>query len=136
MNHYIWWTWPGWGETAYPISRYIERSHAGPVTVAFDYLEPFYKPPGQRWVKADFYKCQSTEELARSLEELRAQSVDLLIVSKNKSNRQWCLNRILLRMRQSCFRGSSAGDRIWLAVQIQRRPGDFSTVILIYADHA
>ena len=54
MNHYIWWTWPGWGETAYPISRYIERSHAGPVTVAFDYLEPFYKPPGQRWVKADF----------------------------------------------------------------------------------
>jgi|SRR6516165_6878430 len=38
--------------------------------------------------------------------------------------------------RQSCFRGSSAGDRIWLAVQIQRRPGDFSTVILIYADHA
>ena len=99
MNHYIWWTWPGWGETAYPISRYIERSHAGPVTVAFDYLEPFYKPPGQRWVKADFYKCQSTEELARSLEELRAQSVDLLIVSKNKSNRQWCLNKILLRMR-------------------------------------
>src|SRR5215470_1996305 len=33
--------------------------------------------------------------------------------------------------RQSCFRGSSAGDRIWLAVQIQRRPGDFSTVIFL-----
>jgi hypothetical protein len=26
MNHYIWWTWPGWGETAYPISQYIEKN--------------------------------------------------------------------------------------------------------------
>ncbi|MBI5261255.1 MAG: hypothetical protein HY852_05485 [Bradyrhizobium sp.] len=99
MNHYIWWTWPGWGETAYPISRYIERNAAGPVTVAFDYWAPFYTAPGQTWVAADFSKCRSMDDLKQRLQELKTQSVDFMIVSKNMSNRQWCLNGILRRMR-------------------------------------
>lgn len=99
MNRYIWWTWPGWGETAYPISRYIEKTNAGPVTVAFDYRAPFYRAPRLTWVAADFDKCQSMDDLMQWLEELKAQSVDFQIVSKNMGNRQWCLNTILRRMR-------------------------------------
>lgn len=99
MNHYIWWTWPGWGETAYPISQYLERNFAGPVTVAFDYWKPFYTPPTQRWIDADFNKCQSMDDLTKWLDDLKRQSVDFQIISKNMSNRQWCLNRILSQTR-------------------------------------
>jgi hypothetical protein len=96
MNHYIWWTWPGWGETAYPISQYIERNvSAKPVTVAFDYWAPFYQAPGINWVSADFTKCRSIDDLKLQLEELKSRSVDFQIISKNMSNRQWCLNTIL-----------------------------------------
>ena len=96
MNHYIWWTWPGWGETAYPISQYIERNvSAKPVTVAFDYWAPFYQAPGINWVSADFTKCRSIDDLKLQLAELKSRSVDFQIISKNMSNRQWCLNTIL-----------------------------------------
>lgn len=100
MNHYIWWTWPGWGETAYPISQYIETSVTKrPVTIAFDYWAPFYRAPGLTWLPSDFSKCQSIDDLRWRLQELQSQSIDLLIISKNMSNRQWCLNTILGRMR-------------------------------------
>jgi hypothetical protein len=39
------------------------------------------------------------DDLMQRLEELKAQSVDFQIVSKNMGNRQWCLNQILRRMR-------------------------------------
>ena len=97
MNRYIWWTWPGWGETAYPIGQYIEANAVGPVTVAFDYRAPFYAAPKLTWLDADFQKCASIDDLSVRLDRLKGQSVDFLIVSKNMSNRQWCLNRILKR---------------------------------------
>lgn len=100
MNHYIWWTWPGWGETTYPIGQYIEKHVATkPVTVAFDYWAPFYQAPGLNWLPGDFAKCQSLPDLKQRLQELRSKSVDFQIVSKNMSNRQWCLNTILMRVR-------------------------------------
>jgi hypothetical protein len=100
MNHYIWWTWPGWGETAYPIGQYIEKNVATkPVTIAFDYWAPFYQAPGLNWVSADFAKCRSIEDLKLQLEELKSRSVDFQIISKNMSNRQWCLNTIMKQMR-------------------------------------
>ncbi|MBR1092439.1 hypothetical protein JQ621_33765 [Bradyrhizobium manausense] len=100
MNRYIWWTWPGWGETAYPIGQYIEKNVAArPVTIAFDYWAPFYQAPGLNWVSADFAKCQSMDDLKNRLQEMKAQSVDFQIISKNMSNRQWCLNAILKKMK-------------------------------------
>jgi hypothetical protein len=99
MNHYIWWTWPGWGETAYAISQYIEDNvTTRPVKIAFDYLAPFYQAPGLTWIYADSSKCKSMDDLGQLLQDLKTQSVDFLIVSKNKSNRQWCLNTIMRRM--------------------------------------
>jgi hypothetical protein len=99
MNRYIWWTWPGWGETAYPISQYIEeRVTTKPVTIAFDYWAPFYRAQGLTWLEADFAKCQSMDDLKRRLQELKSHSVDFQIISKNMSNRQWCLNTILKRV--------------------------------------
>jgi hypothetical protein len=103
MNHYIWWMWPGWGETAYPISQYIERSFTKPVTVEFDYWAPFYRPPGLIWLSSDFSNCQSLDDLKRRLQKLKSQSVTLQIISKNMSNRQWCLNTILSRMRNKAI---------------------------------
>jgi hypothetical protein len=100
MNHYIWWTWPGWGETAYPISQHLENSvTTRPVTVAFDYWAPFYRAPGLTWLEADFAKCQSMDDLRQRLQDLKSRSVDFQIISKNMSNRQWCLNTILRRVR-------------------------------------
>lgn len=102
MNHYIWWTWPGWGETAYPISQYIETSFTKrPITIAFDYWAPFYRAPGLTWLPSDFTKCQSIDDLKVRLRELQSHSVDFLIISKNMSNRQLCLNTILARMRDN-----------------------------------
>ena len=101
MKHYIWWTWPGWGETAYPIARYLEDNSQGPITVAFDYLAPFYSVPGIKWVRADFGDCQSVDELRSRLAILATHNIDVLIVSKNKSNQNWCLNLILRRMRKA-----------------------------------
>jgi hypothetical protein len=101
MNHYIWWTWPGWGETIYPISQHIENNVTKrPVMVAYDYYwGPFYRPPGVAWVAAHFAKCQSIDDLRLRLQDLKSQSVDFQIISKNMSNRQWCLNAILKRVR-------------------------------------
>jgi hypothetical protein len=100
MNRYIWWTWPGWGETAYPISQYVEqRVTTKPVTIAFDYWAPFYRAPGLIWLEADFAKCQSMDDLKGRLREMKARSVDFQIISKNMSNRQWCLNTILGKMK-------------------------------------
>jgi hypothetical protein len=96
MNQYIWWTWPGWGETAYPIGQYIEKNVvAKPVTIAFDYWAPFYQAPGLNWLSADFAKCRTIDDLKVQLQELKSRSVDFQIISKNMSNRQWCLNTIL-----------------------------------------
>jgi hypothetical protein len=99
MNRYIWWMWPGWGETAYPISQYIESNATKPVTVGFDYWPPFYRAPGLNWLAADFAGCKSMDELKLRLQKLKSQSVDFQIISKNMSNRQWCLNTILTRVR-------------------------------------
>ena len=100
MNRYIWWTWPGWGETAYPISRYVEQQvTTKPVTIAFDYWAPFYRAPGLTWVEADFAKCQSMVDLKNRLQDMKARSVDFQIISKNMSNRQWCLNTILGKLK-------------------------------------
>lgn len=100
MNRYIWWTWPGWGETAYPMSRYVEQNvTTKPVTVAFDYWAPFYRAPGLIWLEADFAKCQSMDDLKKRLQEMEERSVDFQIISKNMSNRQWCLNTILGRIK-------------------------------------
>jgi hypothetical protein len=101
MDHYIWWTMPGWGETTYPISRYLESHMGGPITVAFDNNRPFYSAPGLTWKAADFDKCQSDDEIKSYVINLTHQSVDFLIISKNMSNRNWCLNRILRRMRSA-----------------------------------
>jgi hypothetical protein len=101
MNHYIGWTWPGWGETAYPIGQYLEKHPDGPVTVAFDYLPPFYSVPGLKWVSADYVRCQSEDDLKSRLAKIENQSADYLIVSKNMSNRNWCENQILRRMRSA-----------------------------------
>jgi hypothetical protein len=43
-------------------------------------------------------KCRSIDDLKLQLEELRSRSVDFQIISKNMSNRQWCLNTILRQM--------------------------------------
>jgi len=103
MNHYIWWTWAGWGETAYAIGRYLESNSTGPVTVATDYLAPFYTVSTLKWVnvRTDFKRCQSEDELKSRLAAIATQSVDFLVVSKNMSNRHWCLNVILRRMRNA-----------------------------------
>jgi hypothetical protein len=99
MNRYIWWTWPGWGETAYPISQHIEKNVTKrPVVVAFDYWAPFYRAPGLTWIEADFAKCQTEDDLRARLKLLKSQGVDFQIISKNMSNRQWCLNTIMKRV--------------------------------------
>ncbi len=99
MNHYLWWTWPGWGETTYAISRHIEETAKRPTTIAFDYRRPFYTSPGITWVRIDFENCQSLAELKAILNGPEVRNADVLVVSKNMSNRQWCLNQILRRMR-------------------------------------
>ena len=99
MNRFIWWMWPGWGETAYPISRYLESNAAKPVNLAFDYWAPFYQAPGLNWLPADFAGCMSLDDLKLRLQQMKSQSVEFQIISKNMSNRQWCLNTILRRMR-------------------------------------
>jgi hypothetical protein len=99
MNHYIWWTWPGWGETTYAISRHIEETAKRPMTVAFDYRQPFYTSPSIIWVRIDFDNCQSLAELKAILNGPNVRDADVLVVSKNMSNRRWCLNQILRRMR-------------------------------------
>lgn len=101
-NHYIWWTWPGWGETAYPIAQYLERQQGGPFSVAFDYMPPFYSVPGLHWIHAKFFlKCRSPGDLKPMIANLQAQSVDFVVVSKNLSNRNFCSNFILQRLRGS-----------------------------------
>lgn len=97
MNHYIWWTWAGWGETAYSIGRYIEQEKRTPVVVAFDYLAPFYSAPNIKWTPAGLNPCVSELALRAALLELQRQAIDYLIISKNRSNRNWCENQILQR---------------------------------------
>jgi len=99
MNHYIWWTWPGWGETAYPIGKFVEKHHDGPITIAYDYLPPFYTAAGLKWVSVDYSGCVTQGDLKARLAKVQSQSADYLIVSKNMSNRNWCENQILRRMR-------------------------------------
>ncbi|UPJ41957.1 hypothetical protein IVB40_32555 [Bradyrhizobium sp. 40] len=97
MQRYIWWMWAGWGETAHPIGRYIETHQAGPVTVGYDYMPPFYQAPGQNWVSAGFGGCSTEGDLRGRLNAWKAQSVDYVIISRNMSNRNWCENQILRR---------------------------------------
>ncbi|MDE5443676.1 hypothetical protein GWG65_19945 [Bradyrhizobium sp. CSA207] len=99
MNHYIWWTWAGWGETTYAISRHIEATAKRPMTIAFDYRRPFYTTAGLAWIRIDFETCQSLAELKTILNGPEVRDADVLVVSKNMSNRRWCLNQILRRMR-------------------------------------
>jgi hypothetical protein len=99
MNHYGGWTWPGWGETAYAIAQHLESQGGGPTTVAYDYRAPFYSVPHMKWIRADFDKCHSEDELKARLGKIARQAPDYLIVSKNMSNRNWCLNGILRRIR-------------------------------------
>jgi hypothetical protein len=99
MNRVVWWTWAGWGETVYPIGRYLEANRRGPVTVAHDNLPPFHSDPGVRWVDAGFDGCRTLAQLKSTLARLGAESVDFLVVSKARSSGNWCLNQILRRMR-------------------------------------
>lgn len=101
-KRYIWWTWAGWGETAYPIARHLEQQNGGPFTVAFDYMPPFYSVPGLHWIDPGFFlKCRSAGDLKTMIANLQAQSVDFVVVSKNMSNRNFCSNFILQRLRGS-----------------------------------
>jgi hypothetical protein len=103
MKHYNWWTWIGWGETAYPIARHVEENSSH-VTVAFDYISPFYTIPSAKWIDADFLKsCQSADELKSRLAALAMQSVDFLVVSKNMTNRNWCSHLVLRRLRNAAL---------------------------------
>lgn len=97
MDHFIWWMWAGWGETAYAIGRYVEQHGSKPTTVAYDYLPPFYSAPGITWIAFDFAACNSVQALEAALINPQLGSADYLIVSKNKSNRNWCENQILRR---------------------------------------
>jgi hypothetical protein len=98
MDRYIWWMWAGWGETAYAIGRYLEGHR--PTIVAYDYLPPFYSVPGLTWAPADFVSCQSEKALEAALTKIKETSAEYLIVSKNKSNRNWCENQILRRTKE------------------------------------
>jgi hypothetical protein len=98
MDRYIWWMWAGWGETAYAIGRYLEGHR--PAIVAYDYLPPFYSVPGLTWTPADFVSCQSEKALEAALTKMKEASAEYLIISKNKSNRNWCENQILRRTRE------------------------------------
>ena len=99
MNRVAWWTWAGWGETVYPIGRYLEANRRGPVTVAYDYLPPFYSVAGIRWVDAGLGSCRTQDQLNAKLAEIGGQGVDFVVVSKARSHQNWCLNQILRRMR-------------------------------------
>ena len=97
MDRFIWWTWAGWGETAYAIGQFVEQHRSGPARIAYDYLPPFYSAPGLEWVKANVASCQSEKALDSMLMALQELSVDYLVVSRNMSNRNWCENQILRR---------------------------------------
>ncbi|MCK1359005.1 hypothetical protein [Bradyrhizobium sp. 199] len=99
MNQYIWWMWPGWGETTYFISRYLEKNVDRPVKIAFDNRPPFYASPSLNWVLLDFDHCQSLDDLRAILNATAVADSDFLVVSKNMGNRRWCLNQILRQMR-------------------------------------
>jgi hypothetical protein len=99
MNHYIWWTWPGWGETTYFISRYLEKNVDRPTKIAFDNRRPFYASPSLNWVLLDFDQCQSLDDLKAILNATAVADSDFLVVSKNMGNRRWCLNQILRQIR-------------------------------------
>jgi|GEM_PF-2887728 hypothetical protein len=95
-TRYLWWTWPGWGETAYPIAQFVERELDAPATVAFDYIVPFYAVPDLKWIHFD---CNSAEDLAKLADEYRSIGVDYVAVSKNMTNRNWCSGHILEELR-------------------------------------
>ena len=62
-------------------------------------LVPFYAAPSVQWIQSDFVRCENEEGLKSRLATLQSQSVDYLIAGKNMSNRNWCVNQILRRMR-------------------------------------
>ncbi|HEY2342100.1 MAG TPA: hypothetical protein VGH90_03670, partial [Chthoniobacteraceae bacterium] len=49
---------------------------------------------------ADFVSCQSEKALEAALTKMKEMSAEYLIVSKNKSNRNWCENQILRRTKE------------------------------------
>jgi hypothetical protein len=58
--------------------------------------------PSLQWIDADFfYNCRSAGDLKPTIAKLQAQSADFVVVSKNLSNRNFCSNFILEKLRGS-----------------------------------
>ena len=112
LNKYNWWMWLGWGETTYPIFKYIDKTTTGKQKILLDYTSPFAENPRLKVLYNPYFRMTYADTATRTylkfeLNEFKGfinyyykDTVNFLLVSKNVANRGIIGNFIVRNFRE------------------------------------